>query len=101
MHHEIFASFKFVIVIALPLAFSGGHFGSLQRLTLIREFMSGQDFPPGSAFCRIVRERNLPPLWHTPRHPLHGDQGESLQFAGLGVLTVGSTVTKRKADLES
>lgn len=91
-----FASFKCARVIALPLAFCDGHFGSLQRLHLIRDCMSGHGFPPGSAFCRIVRERNRPPLWHDPRHPLQDDQGESLQFAGLGGLTVGLTVTKRK-----
>jgi len=81
MYREIF---KCVVVIALPLAFSDEHFGSLQRLHLIREFVSGHGFPPGSAFCRIVLERNRPPLWHVPRHPLQDDQGESLQLDGLG-----------------
>ena len=83
----------------LPLDLSNGHFGSLHRLHLMSEWASGHFLPPGCAFCRIVRDRNRPPLLQMPRHGLHGDQGDSLQLVGLGVLTVGSTVSKGEIKL--
>lgn len=67
------------------LCFSGGHFVSLHRLHLISDLNSGHGLPPCSAFCRILRERNCPPLLHEPRHSLQEDQGESLQLTGLPI----------------
>lgn len=81
------------------LFFSGGQFVSLHRLHLIRELKSGHGFPPCFAFCRIVRERNRPPLLHEPRHSLQGDQGDSLQLTGLGLTGLSTRLSRHVVSL--
>lgn len=71
-------------VMMQSLVFSKGHLGSLHLLHFISDKKSGQGFPPGSAFCRIVRDRNRPPRLQVPLHSLHADQGDNWQFC-LGV----------------
>ena len=78
--YEIFALCKLSPIIS-PLLLSAAHFGSLHLLHLMRELKSGHGFPPGPAFCRILRVRNRPPRLHVPRHSLQPDHAETLQFS--------------------